>query len=245
MLRKTWKKFIKSDGLRSAACYLLAQYIRLVWATGRWEVRNSANAEKFWQEQQSFVISFWHGRMLILPSMWPTTAKMHMLISMHRDGELIARAIGYFGHGTVRGSAAKPGSGKDKGGAAALRGMLKALKSKEYVGITPDGPSGPRMRASDGIVTVARVSGVPILPCSFSCRWRVVLKTWDRFVLPLPFTRGVIVWGEPIYVARDADAAGLAAAKLSIESALTAVTQQADAIMGVETVEPELKEATA
>lgn len=245
MLRRWWKSFIRSDGLRNAACLLLAQYIRLVWATGRWEIRNAEQAEKFWREQQSFVISFWHGRMLILPSMWPTTAKMHMLISMHRDGELIARAIGYFGHGTVRGSAAKPGSNKDKGGAAALRGMLKALKSREYVGITPDGPSGPRMRASDGIVTVARVSGVPIMPCSFSCRWRVVLNTWDRFVLPLPFTRGVIIWGEPIYVSRDADATALAQAKLAIEAALTSVTQQADAVMGVETVEPEFKEATA
>ena len=74
------------------------------------------------------------------------------------------------------------------------------------------------------------------MPCSFSCRWRVVLKTWDRFVLPLPFTRGVIIWGEPIYVARDADAAKIAEARLSIEAALTSVTQQADAIMGVETV---------
>ena len=245
MLRRAWKSFIRSDEVRNAACFLLAQYIRLVWATGRWEVRNSAQAEKFWAERQSFVISFWHGRMLILPSMWPTTEKMHMLISLHRDGELIARAIGFFGHGTVRGSAAKSGSRKDKGGAAALRGMLKALKAGEYVGITPDGPSGPRMRASDGIVTVARVSGVPIMPCSFSCRWRVVLNTWDRFVLPLPFTRGVIIWGEPIYVARDADAEKIAEAKHSIETALTSVTQQADAIMGVETVEPEFKEAAA
>ena len=164
---------------------------------------------------------------------------------MHRDGELIARAIGYFGHGTVRGSAAKPGSAKDKGGAAALRGMLKALKAKEYVGITPDGPSGPRMRATDGIVTVARVSGVPIMPCSFSCRSRVVLSTWDRFVIPMPFTRGVILWGEPIYVARDADAAGLSAARMAVEAGLTTVTQDADRAMGVDTIEPEALGATA
>jgi lysophospholipid acyltransferase (LPLAT)-like uncharacterized protein len=170
---------------------------------------------------------------------------MHMLISMHRDGELIARAIGYFGHGTVRGSAAKPGSNKDKGGAAALRGMLKALKANEYVGITPDGPRGPRMRASDGIVTVARVSGVPIMPCSFSCRSRIVLGTWDRFLLPLPFTRGVILWGDPIRVPRDASPEVLQAAKLQVEAALTGVTQTADAIMGVDTVQPAQVEAAA
>ena len=245
MVSRWWKGFIRSDALRTLGCYIAAFYIRLVWTTGRWEVRNSDKAEAYWREGKPFIISFWHGRMLILPSMWPTTAKMHMLISMHRDGELIARAIGHFGHGTVRGSAAKPGSNKDKGGAAALRGMLKALKSGEYVGITPDGPSGPRMRATDGIVTVARVSGVPIMPCSFSSRSRLLLNTWDRFVVPLPFSRGVIVWGDPIFVARDADASQIAVAKLEIENALTQVTQTADAIMGVATVEPDLQEAAA
>ena len=238
-LRDTWRAVRKSEALRRAGCWLAAQYIRLVWATGRWEVRNGATPEQYWSQGKPFIIAFWHGRMLILPSMWPTTSKMHMLISMHRDGEMIARAIGYFGHGTVRGSAAKPGSVKDKGGAAALRGMLKALKANEYVGITPDGPRGPRMRATEGIVTVARVSGVPVIPCSYSARSRVVLGTWDRFVIPLPFTRGVIVWGEPILVARDANAAELSSARLAIEAGLNAVTNAADSALGVDPVEPE------
>jgi lysophospholipid acyltransferase (LPLAT)-like uncharacterized protein len=238
MLRDRWRAIRKSEALRRVGCWIAAQYIRLVWATGRWEIRNGATPEQYWSQGKPFIIAFWHGRMLILPCMWPTTSKMHMLISMHRDGEMIARAIGYFGHGTVRGSAAKPGSDKEKGGAAALRGMLKALKANEYVGITPDGPRGPRMRATDGIVTVARVSGVPVIPCSYSARSRRVLSTWDRFVIPLPFTRGLIVWGEPIHVARDANAAQLAQARLAIEAGLNAVTNEADSAMGVEPVQP-------
>lgn len=244
MFKEIWRRIRKSETLRRAGCWLAAQYIRLVWATGRWEIRNGATPERFWSRGEPFIIAFWHGRMLILPSMWPTTSKMHMLISMHRDGELIARAIGYFGHGTVRGSAAKAGSAKDKGGAAALRNMLKALKAHEYVGITPDGPRGPRMRATDGIVTVARVSGAPIIPCSYSARSRFVLGTWDRFVIPLPFTRGVIVWGEPITVAREADAAGVNAARLAVEAGLNAATNIADSVMGVEPVEPAPQPAT-
>ncbi|MBP6011125.1 MAG: lysophospholipid acyltransferase family protein [Alphaproteobacteria bacterium] len=239
MFKDTWRRIRKSDGARRVVCWLVAQYIRLVWATGRWEIKNSATPERYWREGKPFVIAFWHGRLLILPAMWPTSAKISMLISMHRDGELIARAIGYFGHGTVRGSAAKPGSDKDKGGVAALRGMLKALKANEYVGITPDGPRGPRMRATDGIVTVARVAGVPIIPCSYSARSRVVLSTWDRFILPLPFTRGVIMWGEPISVPRDADVAALDAARLAVEAGLMAATNDADELMGVAPVEPE------
>ena len=239
MLRDWWRRFRKSDGLRTVACRLIALYIRFVWATGRWEIRNSALAERLWQEKTPFILAFWHGRMLVQPAMWPRSSPMHMLISMHRDGEIIARAIGYFGIGTVRGSAAKPGSNKDKGGAAALRGMLKALKGQDYVGITPDGPRGPRMRASEGIVTVARVSGAAVLPCSFSCRNRVVLNSWDRFVIPLPFTRGVIIWGDPITVARDASAAEIEAVRLKIEEGLTTITNAADAAMDVAPVAPD------
>jgi lysophospholipid acyltransferase (LPLAT)-like uncharacterized protein len=239
LLDTWWRRIRKSDTLRNVGCWLLAQYIWITWRTGRWEIRNAGHAERLWREGKPFIISFWHGRMLILPAMWPTTSKIQMLISMHRDGELIARAIGYFGHGTVRGSAAKPGSNKDRGGVAALRGMLKTLKGNGYVGITPDGPRGPRMRATDGIVTVARMSGVPILPCSFSARSRVVFNTWDRFVLPLPFSRGVIVWGEPIFVPREAEGPALEAARATVEAGLTAVTNQADEIMGVATVEPD------
>ncbi len=238
VLKDKWRQIRKSDGARRVVCWLVAVYIRLAWATGRWTIQNGAVPERFWREGKPFIIAFWHGRLLILPAMWPTTSKISMLISMHRDGELIARAIGYFGHGTVRGSAAKPGSNKEKGGAAALRGMLKALKANEYVGITPDGPRGPRMRATDGIVTVARVSGVPIIPCSYSARSRKVLGTWDRFIIPLPFTRGVIVWGEPIYIARDADAASQETARLTVEQGLNAVTLAADELMGVEPVAP-------
>lgn len=238
MFKDTWRRIRKSEAMRRIGCWIVAQYIRIVWATGRWNVLNGAVPERFWREGKPFIIGFWHGRLLILPAMWPRRSKISMLISMHRDGELIANAIGYFGHGTVRGSAAKPGSTKDRGGAAALRGMLKALKANEYVGITPDGPRGPRMRATEGIVTVSRVSGAPIIPCSYSARSRKVLGTWDRFIIPLPFTRGVIVWGEPIYIARDADAASLETARLAVEGGLNAVTLAADQAMGVDPVEP-------
>lgn len=238
MLKEWWRRFRKSDGLRIVACRLIAFYIYLVWTTGRWEVRNGGIAETHWRETTPFILAFWHGRLLMMPAMWPRGPTMHVLISKHRDGEIISRAIGFFGISTIRGSAAKPGSSRDKGGAAALRGMLKALKAREYVAITPDGPRGPRLQATEGVVSVARVSGAPILPCSFSCRWRLVLNTWDRFVVPLPFTRGVIVWGEPILVDREAGAGELEQVRLQVEAAITQVTDAADTAMGVDTTLP-------
>ena len=79
---------------------------------------------------------------------------------------------------------------------------------------------------------------MPIIPCSYGARSRVVLNTWDRFVIPLPFTRGVILWGEPIHVAREGDSAALDAARLAVEAGVTTVTQDADRLMGVAPVEP-------
>jgi lysophospholipid acyltransferase (LPLAT)-like uncharacterized protein len=154
-----------------------------------------------------------------------------MLISQHRDGQFIARTVAHFGIDTVAGSSSK-------GGSAALRSMLRSLKQGECVGITPDGPRGPRMRASDGIVHVARMSGVPVIPCGFSSRRRKLLGSWDRFTVALPFSKGVFVWGEPIRVPADATPEQLEQARAAIETGLTAVTQSADRAMGHAPVEP-------
>ena len=226
------KRLLKSDGVRAFACWLGAQYVRLVWYTGRWTVENDALPRRMWAEGKPFILSFWHGNLLMMPYCWDRSKKMHMLISQHRDGQIIARVIHHLGLGTAVGSSSRSGS-------AALRQMLKALKAGESVGITPDGPRGPRMRASDGIVGVARMSGVPVIPCAYSCRGRKQLGTWDRFQVALPFTRGLILWGDPITVESRLDAAGLEAKRLEIETAMTALAHQAEVRMGHTPTEPE------
>ena len=100
------------------------------------------------------------------------------------------------------------------------------------------------MRASDGIISVARLSGAPIVPVTFSASRRKILKTWDRFVVPLPFSRGVFLWGEPILVARDADDAAQEAARRRVEDSLNALTDEADRICGAEAVPPDPVAAT-
>ena len=83
---------------------------------------------------------------------------------------------------------------------AALREMVKLVRSGGYVGITPDGPRGPRMRASEGVVAAARLTGVPVVPLGISTTRRRLLNSWDRFLLPMPLSRGVFVWGDPIVI---------------------------------------------
>ena len=219
------KRIGKSEGFRGLLCWLGSLYIRLVYATGRWQVVNGGPAERLWDQGRPFILAFWHGRILMMPKSWRSSVPIHMLISQHRDGQLIARTVAHFGIDTVAGSTTR-------GGGAALRAMLRFLKAGECVGITPDGPKGPRMRATDGIVTVARLSGCPILPATFATSRRRLLSSWDRFAVALPFSTGVFVWGEPITVPREADEAELERLRSVVEDGLNAITRTADAMVG-------------
>ena len=226
------KRIGRSSPVRAAACFIAAGYIWFVHATSRWQIVNQDIPQAYWDSDKPFILAFWHGRILMMPYCWPRGRRMNMLISRHRDGGLIADTIGWFGLDTVRGSTAKPGRERDKGATAALMEMLRKLKSGEYVGITPDGPRGPRMRATEGVAAVARLAGVPVIPCAFGTRSRRLLSSWDRFVVALPFSRGVFVWGQPIEVPAGARGAVLDAARLQIEAGLNEVTREADRLTG-------------
>lgn len=225
------KRLLKSDALRRVLCWLGANYIRLVRATSRWQIVGDEIPRRHWDAGEPFIVAFWHGRLLMMPHSWEPGRPIHMLISQHRDGRLIADTVAHFGIDTVSGSTSK-------GGAQALRAMVKHLKAGDCVGVTPDGPRGPRMRASDGIVAVARLAGVPIIPATNSMARGRNLKSWDRFLVAWPFGRGVIIWGQPISVARDADADGLEAARLQVEAGLNAITAKADAMTGRPAIAP-------
>lgn len=167
----------------------------------------------------------------MMPYSWRAGKGMKMLISQHRDGEFIARTIGHFGLGAIRGSSAKPGK-QNKGGGGALRAMVKQLAQGRYVGVTPDGPRGPARKVAEGIVSVARLSGAPIIPVSFAATRRIHARSWDRFLIALPFSRGVFVWGNPHFVPRGADAKMLEQSRQALEDDLNRITRMADALCG-------------
>lgn len=220
------KRILKSDTLRRLACRLGALYIRLVWHTSRWRIEKTDMPERMLAEQKGLIVAFWHQRLLMAPYCWiHRRLPFHMLISHHRDGALISQVVSRFGIDTVSGS-------RSKGGSAALRRCLKLLKAGQTVGITPDGPRGPRRRVSAGIVQMARLSGAPILPMTYGISRRRVLGSWDRFVLALPFARATLIWGDPIRVPAGLDAAGMEAKRLEIEAALNDLSDRADREVG-------------
>jgi len=225
------KNILKSETMRRLACGLAATFIRLVHITSRWQVINAETPERMWDEGQPFIVAFWHNRLMMMPYIWRKGVAMNMLISQHRDGELIANTIAHFDLASVRGSSSRDG-------AQALRTMVKALKRGESVGITPDGPRGPRMRATHGVTSVARLAGIPIIPATVATSRRRVLGSWDRFLIALPFSKGVFIWGDPIDVPRGASEADMADARQQVEDQLTAISNRADALCGQAAIEP-------
>lgn len=230
------KRILRSRAAVRFAADTIALYIRFVHATSRWDVRGGEHPAAMWNSEQPFVLAFWHGRLLMVPMAWNLGKPIQMLISQHRDGELIARAMDPFGIGTVRGSGTK--KGKEKGGSAALRVMVKRLKDDGYVGFTPDGPRGPRMRvASAGVIAAARLAKTPILPFAYGVARRRVMSSWDRFILPWPFNRGVFLWGAPLDVHSNADET-VDAAMLRLETALNDLCAEADHLCGQSAIDP-------
>ena len=234
---KLRKRLLRNAWIQEILCWLAANYIRLVSVTTRWTVIGGPELRQLANGNRPIVACFWHGRLLLMGPGWPYHERTHMLISSHPDGQLIARTIRHFGSRTVVGS-------KTRGGGGALRAMLKLLAAGDIVGITPDGPAGPRMRVSPGAVTTARMASGVLLPIACSISRRILLSTWDRFVLPLPFGRGVYIWGEPIEVARDADDITLEAVRQRLEIDLNAITAEADRLCGKSAIEPASVEAS-
>ena len=219
------RHFLRNARLRQAACWVIQCYIRFVYATNRWSVEGAERPRRLTREGRSFIVAFWHGRLLMMPLAWHRLTAFHMLISAHPDGRIIAGAMTYFDIDTIAGSTRR-------GGSAALRAMLKRLKEGACVGITPDGPRGPAMNASLGIVNIARRAQVPIVPLTYATSRRRVLGTWDRFHLALPFGRGVYLWGEPIEIAADLDDAGLEHARRLVEIRMLEMVHEAERRVG-------------
>lgn len=205
--------------------------MRIIWHTGRWKLIGSEHLDALHDSNSPYILCFWHGRLLMMPYSWQHHTAFFMLISGHRDGEMIADTIRRHGINHIKGSSSK-------GGMRAMRAMLKELKAGNCIGITPDGPRGPRMRASDGVISVARLSGAAILPVTYSASPAKIINSWDRFMVPLPFCRGELRYGPPVYVPRDADGADLDDRRQKLETILTGLSIEADRSMGHTPVQP-------
>lgn len=178
------------------------------------------------EKSQPFIAVYWHSRLLFITwylRVYPLCA----MISRHSDGALAADTFGKFGIKAVRGSTSS-------GGAAAFRQLFRMIEQGWNAAITPDGPRGPSRRLQEGVISLGQISQRPIIPISFSARHAVRLKSWDRFMVPLPFSRVSLVYGEPILIPRKMDTVTKEKYRLSVEEALNRVTDLSDELVGQE-----------
>lgn len=205
--------------MRALVPYLAYAYITFVGLTTRLRLVGSEHPARVHAAGRRFIYAFWHQRQVFFT--WShRDAGAAVLVSRSRDGELIAETMRLSRIGAVRGSSSR-------GGAAAAREMIEAMKSGLDIGITPDGPKGPAREVKDGVIFLARELDAPIIPITNALSRKVELrKAWDRFQVPLPFGRAVVAYGAPIEVKEGDDPKAKAA---ELKAALDRLTAEADA----------------
>jgi hypothetical protein len=174
----------------------------------------------FWDKGIPFILVFWHGRLFMICHSYEGK-KVGFLASPHRDGQVVGKALQRFGFRMILGSTTRQGF-------SAFKNMFRALKDGSDIAVTPDGPRGPRFKVKIGVIELARITGKPIVPVTFGASKKIVFNSWDRFVLPYPFSRGVFIWGNPIHVDLEGDRTHLEEKRLLLENCLNEITEQAD-----------------
>jgi lysophospholipid acyltransferase (LPLAT)-like uncharacterized protein len=182
---------IQSPLVSSLISFLGYGIVRVIALTCRFRFEVASNLPS-----TPAIIAFWHGELLMQPFLYQKCRKAHKvaaMISDHGDGELIAKLIEYFGFSTVRGSSRK-------GAVKVLAAALKAIDKGYDLAITPDGPKGPRFSIADGIVVISQKKDIPIISFSYtpSAYWQ--LGSWDKFLIPRPFSTIVYRASEPFYL---------------------------------------------
>lgn len=178
------------------------------------------------------ILCHWHNRSILAAFVYhgiqSRGGNLTLVASRSRDGEIVARVAGAWGAGVVRGSSAR-------GGASALLGAIRAVRrGGSSPVVAPDGPRGPRYHAKAGVVALARAAGVPIVPLGLAARRFRRLRSWDRLVVPAPFTTVSVVVGELLAVEGEADAAALLEARERLQASMEAVTRAAEVAVGLE-----------
>jgi lysophospholipid acyltransferase (LPLAT)-like uncharacterized protein len=219
------KSLLRTPQAQAALPALLGAYLALALRTTRWTLDGEDNFRPHGAGAPA-VFAFWHEFLPLMPALSLIARKLpfyrptpiHTLVSQHRDGQFIGAVVRRFGIVPIPGSSTR-------GGVAGLRKLLAVLRQGDLIGITPDGPQGPRRQAAAGVAQLAALSGVPVVPLAARTTLRVQLNTWDRMPVPLPFGRGVMVCGPAIKVPRD----GWKDAVPAITEALNQAAARADA----------------
>jgi lysophospholipid acyltransferase (LPLAT)-like uncharacterized protein len=175
--------------------------------------------------KEKLIFAIWHNRLALSPILYhryvlkfSPERRMAGMVSASRDGGLLSQIFEHFGFEAVRGSSSRRGP-------QALVEMTTRAERGYDLAITPDGPRGPRYEVQAGVISVAQLTGLPIVPASYHLNWKIRLKSWDRFQIPLPFARCEIIAGKIIRVPREATDAERVELRKQLETEMRAITR--------------------
>jgi len=235
------KDILQSEFMQDLIAGTLVGYLKFCYQTTRWTIEGQTPVEAIWDGKGPVVLMFWHGRLHLGHVSWPRGRgqPVCVLASMSKSGAVSMKINTRFGYHTIRGSSAKKSDPtKQKGGAQAFRELIRWIRGNAETGgrcvaMTPDGPRGPARVMTEGSLKLSQMSGAPLVVLGQSTKRYIELKTWDRMRLPLPFTKGAMVWGVLPAIPADTGEAEMDSLRLQAEEALTGVTDRADAILGL------------
>ena len=198
-----FKKILDNFFIKQTISLIGIMYILLTYYTSRVTFSNQSKIDSLSKNNENFIYAFWHDQLLMCPFTWKNDLDILVLISKHKDGDIISRVISYLGFKTIRGSTNNPEKIKNKGGLIAAKKILSSLKKNICVGIAPDGPRGPRHEVAEGIINIARMSNKKIIPVALGFKSKWTLNTWDKFIVPKFFSSMKVSWGEPIEIQEE------------------------------------------
>ena len=192
---KIKKIIIKNFFVQHFLAFITFLYIRLVNATSVIIEKNTHTPEYYWNNNKPFILAFWHSQLMMISFCWKSNTKINILASGHSDGRFGAIVGNYFKLNNIQTSSTEK--------TISLKPVFKLLKSSNYIGITPDGPRGPKKKVSEGIIKISKTTQVPIIPVGFASSKFTQLKSWDSFLITQPFSKCAFVWGESISVPKS------------------------------------------
>ena len=213
------KKLLKHFIVQQLLAFIAFIYIVFVKITSNIKYENIDSPKKYWQNKKPFILAFWHGQLMTFSYTWKINKKLNILASSHSDGRFGASIARYFKVNNI------PISSDSNN--LSLRPIFKILNSNNYIAITPAGPRGPKEKVSEGIIKIAKISKVPIIPVGFGSSKNFCLKSWDSFLITLPFSKCRIVWGDSITIPENLEDQEIVTYKKIIEEKINECVKKA------------------
>lgn len=222
------KRFIDSPTGEKIVGNLAYYYLKFVGLTTRWQsVTGVKETYEMLEKYGSMIVVGWHGRTLIMPYFWNKKRPLNALVSPHRDGQIIVHILAKFGIGNIKGSS-------DRNSKEAAIELMRNLQQGNSIAIIPDGPRGPSMKLTMSPLFYARKSGKPIIGITYSIAGsKIVTRSWDKMLVPLPFHKGMYAITEPVFIPQDTTDEGLEKYRQQIEKTLNDLTWKLDKAMGL------------